>query len=168
MKIDVYMTLTMNGLIALPDGNVTWSKETWKAYAALTKQYKATIVGHTTYDLLAEDNEFRKIGDPIVIVFGKKKAKLAAKHHYQASTIAQAKTILKKLKISKVIHGGGAKALSAFIEDGVVDNVIIDIEPQLYGQGMNFINAKKPWVKHLKLLNVKTIAKKIVRITYKA
>jgi dihydrofolate reductase len=164
--VDIYMTLAINGLIAKPDDKVTWSKELWPAYFKLVREYDAVICGYKSFSIMQAEGEIRKMGNPPVIVLTTRKRKLP-EGCIAAATPKNALYIMKQYHFNNALVVGGAKAVTAFIEAKLTNKFIVDIEPQLYGQGINLINAKKPWVKKLKFQSVKTIAKKIVRLTYK-
>lgn len=166
--IDAYLTSTINGMIALPDGNAPWSDATWAAYYALGKKYKAIILGRATYDIMREfaPDEFKKLGNPIVIILSKKMKHTPDKKHFTAASPAAAAKMLKKFKIKKALITGGAKTVSAFLKAGLVKRLMIDIEPQIFAQGVPLIDLKGQWRQTFKSVTSQKPSSKIVRLIY--
>ncbi|MFH1649122.1 MAG: dihydrofolate reductase family protein [Candidatus Woesearchaeota archaeon] len=133
--ITLYMTMTVNGMIALPDGGVPWTKESWQRYQELAKTFPAIILGRKTFELMQEGDEFKTIGNPYVVVLSKKLKEMKGADDF-ASSPEEAVHILKKNKFDKVLLGGGAHVNRVFLDAGLVDEVILDVEPRIWGEGM--------------------------------
>ena len=67
--------------------------------------------------------------------------------------------------IKQVILAGGGKLNASFAEQGLIDEVILNIEPVLVGEGRN-IFAEKVFDINLRLLNTKKLDADIVQLRY--
>lgn len=166
--IDIYMTISANGMIALPDGDAPWSDETWAAYHALGKQYEAIVVGRVTYDIIKDLGDIESIGNPFVFVLSKNKHDdIPDNKTYYCQNVDEVQAQIKSKNISKTLVCGGADIVSLYMGEGDINDLILDIEPQVFNQGMNLLSTHRFFHRDLELKHVEKIANKIVRITYK-
>ena len=135
MKVILYMATTANGFIARADNSVAWSDVEWQEYARVLKDVGAYIVGATTYQMMKEDNEFDRIGNPAMCVLTHS-AKEDDGRVMFAVTPEEALSKLGGRGFTKVIVGGGTQCNAAFLKAGLVDEIILDIEPMLFGHGL--------------------------------
>ena len=57
MKTLMYMAITVNGYIARQNNDTPWPKEEWDSYHAISKQYKAIVIGRTTYNVITSQRK---------------------------------------------------------------------------------------------------------------
>jgi dihydrofolate reductase len=164
MRIVLFMAQTVNGFIAHQNGETPWSEQTFADYYELSKRFPALIVGRTTFEMMSEFNEFEKIGNPLVIVLSSASGVLDEKVVF-VQTPQEAITQLKGRDITQAMLGGGATTNTAFLEAGLVDELIIDVEPQLFGHGIPFLKHDTPSLQ-LELLGCEQ-REQNVRLRYK-
>ena len=135
MKVILYMAMTANGMIATASEETPWSDIVWKSYYKIAKQFKAAIFGRRTYDIMKSVNEFEKIGNTFTVV-------LSNNNYKNISNVAFVKTpqeaidVLNKKGFSKAFIGGGGQANAAFMKENLVDEIILDVEPIVFGKGI--------------------------------
>ena len=71
MKVTLYMAMTANGMIARKNGDTPWSASEWKSYSKSVRSHKALIIGRRTYEIMKKGNDFKRIGNPFVVVVSK-------------------------------------------------------------------------------------------------
>ena len=98
MKTILYMATTANGMIARENDEAPWSDIIFKSYYSFVKKAKNIIVGHKTYKIMVEYDEFKKLGDPVAIVLSSypKPEEVKNKNHFFVDTPQKALEILKK------------------------------------------------------------------------
>ncbi len=64
------------------------------------------------------------------------------------------------------ILGGGARTNAMFLRAGVVDEILITVEPKLFGIGLNFTEGEE-FDQNLELLELKDIGDNAVQLRYK-
>ncbi len=167
MKIIIYMAQTLNGFIAKNNGETPWSDESWESYSLVCSKYPAVVLGKTTFDLIQEDpSEWDSIGNPFVVVVSSKPLNLSG-NFASASSPEEAVNILESKGFESAVIGGGAKTNSSFLSLGLVNEVIVDVESQVFSEGMPFINSSvmKNDVK-LKLQSAKKISDNLAQLRY--
>lgn len=161
--------MSANGMIAAQDGSEEFLSDThWKTFCALARETGNFIVGRKALEavrgwanglsfdalkgvekiILSQDGEF----DPGV-------GYLAA-----ASPKAALALLAKKGHINALV-AGGAHVNAAFAKAGLINKVVLSVEPAIVGQGVPAF-ASEPF--HLKLtcLSAKASKEGIVRIEY--
>ena len=166
MKVIFYAVMTANGKIAHSrKEEVHWnSAEDRKFFFSEMRRHRAAIMGKGTYEVV---KKFRPGWKRIVLTHSPSRKKLP--EDYIEFTSRPLKEILKSLKKQKfrsVAVVGGASVYSQFLEQGLVDELMITIEPKIFGRGINiFADMKKDFP--LKLLNIRKLSNQTFVLHYK-
>lgn len=163
MKVVLYMTMSVNGVIARYNDETPWSEAVWKLYSQRVKKCGNIIVGRRTYEIMKRAEEFQKIGNPYSVVVSSKK--IRDKGVLGAKSPSEALMILKHRGFKTALVAGGDKLGSAFLEQGLVDEIILDVEPVLIGRGMRFFNSK--YDLKVSLAGANRLKTNIVQLRYK-
>jgi len=73
MHVILYMAMTANGYIAKEDNETPWSDEGWKSFSEKVKDIKNIVVGRKTFEIMEQEEDFQKIGEPFTVVVSNKK-----------------------------------------------------------------------------------------------
>lgn len=157
--------MTVNGYIAKENDDTPWSEVEWKSYTATVKKYKALIVGRKTYEIMRQRDEFNKIGSPLVIVLTKKKQALTANTFFVTSP-KEALQLLEQKGIKQAIVGGGSHVNKSFLKENLVDELIVDIEPLIFGRGIKLF-AEEDFEKSLEIIETKQLSNNEIQLHYK-
>ena len=138
MNITIYLALSVNGMISNKRNVPDWlSQEYSSGFASISQQKKAVIMGKTTYNILAPDYL------PL-----KNKGTLIVLTHDRATGSEQSNVIFTNkdpMGIVKVLESrgheeaviiGGAETTSAFLKSGLADEIILVVEPFIFGMGL--------------------------------
>jgi len=158
--------MTANGMIATEKGDAPWSDVIWEGYYKIAKQFKAVILGRKTYELMKEANEFQKIGSPFTVVVSRGSKKADSKTAFVKSP-KDAMKLLKEMKFDKVMIGGGGKLNASFMKENLVDEIILDIEPMIFGKGIELFNDAPDFRSDLQLIKVKKLSDNEIQLHYK-
>jgi dihydrofolate reductase len=166
MKVIMYMAMTANGFIATKnDGTDFVTKEESASYVAMVISAGNMIIGHRTYEILSTQPEFQKFlkaGVKIVAMaredFALKDVKHTIAHSPQEalSLFAASDTI--------IVAGGGITNL-AFLEANLVDEIYLDIEPEIIGSGISLFK-EGDFEKQLKFVGVKQLSDSEMQLHY--
>ena len=168
MKTILYMGITPNGYIAKEDGNSEFtSNEDLQGFFAKSKSAGNIIMGKNTYleasrqgyfpfpealnVVVSHENIENKWGDKVVIAN------------------ATPKEILKMLEdrgFTTAFLAGGGMLNSSFMKDKLVDEIYLDVEPLIFGRGIQII-APSDFEYELKLIEVKNLNKDTVQLHYR-
>lgn len=161
------MATTVNGIIAKHDDSAEFLTEVEaKSYVDNVIEAGAVIVGRRTYEVLSSQPEFQKFVEAKVkmIVLSQSYIDLKESFHKVASSPKIAIELLKDNE--KVIIAGGAKANAAFMSEGLVDELFIDIEPAIVGHGINLFEGID-FDKTLEFLGSKMLSNNEIQLHYK-
>lgn len=157
------MAMTVDGKIAKNSNHFPdWtSKEDKKMFAKISKKHKVVIMGEKTFDTFPAPLKER-----LNVVFTLKKNPPKMKGvKWVSGDISNVLQELKKKGYKSALLGGGAYLNSSFLEKKLIDEIIITIEPKIFGQGLSLF--QKDFNLNLKLLNIKKINSDSVVLKYK-
>lgn len=166
MKVILYMTTTINGMIAKEDDSTPFITAAESAsYVAAVKRAGALIIGRRTYQILSTQSEFQeflKAGVKIVAV-SRGKIPLKADNHSLAASPEEA---LEQVKdFAEVVVAGGGQLDSAFLDADLIDEICLDIEPAIVSKGIPlFSNAIVD--KQLKFLGSSMFSEQEIQLHY--
>ncbi len=169
MKVILFMAMTLNGVIARENDKEDFlSDRNWKEFCKLAKNAGCFVVGRRTYEVvksLYKDYNFDDVEADRIIVTKNTKFRLPVGYMLSRSP----KDALKKARLKghkEMILTGGSTLNSAFIKSGLVDEIILDIEPAILGKGIK-VFAESDFYKRLRLLNAKRLPEGIIQLRYK-
>gem|GEM_PF-120724 len=165
MKVNLYMAISANGMIAKENDDTSWiSKEEWNSYSAFVRKIGAMIIGRRTYKILTKQPEFVELKNVTIVVVSHNELKTLSQNHLLAKSPQDALQLLKDFK--EVAVAGGGILNGSFIKEGLVDEIILDIEPVLFGKGIPLFG-NIDCEANLKLLDVKKISENELQVRYK-
>lgn len=166
MKVILYMAISLNGMIAKSDDDTSWiSKEEWDSYSLAVRNAGCLIVGHRTYNILTKQPEFSEFKDVKLVVVAHDNFKTLAPNHLIAHSPKEALELLKDYK--EVVVAGGGALNASFFEENLIDEVFIDIEPIILGQGIPLFR-DKDFERNLRFLGQKKITDNEIQLHYEA
>lgn len=162
-KIIMLMAITADGKIARTNNHYSnWtSKEDKKIFSKISKKCGVVIMGKKTFDTFPSP-----LKDRLNVVFSSKKKLPTLKNVKWAS--GEIEPVLKELKemgYNSAVLGGGSFLNSLFLEKELIDEIILTVEPKIFGEGLSLFN--KNFNIELKLKKLKKINKNSFTIHYK-
>lgn len=166
MEITLYLAITINGFIGKEDGSSDWVSDTdYPIFEQEIKNNGVVIMGRKTSEV---NKEFMPFEKALNVVLTKDKSK------YQDTdniiyTDNDPETLLRDLEdkgYSKALVIGGNQISTLFLENDLIDNIIISIHPLVFGKGLSMfspINIEKD----LELVDVKKLKQDLVQLRYK-
>lgn len=161
------MAMTADGIIAKNSNQLAdWtSKADKQAFIAETKKHGVIIMGQTTYQTIGrplpgrlnlilslEPQKFADLAQPGILEFFK-------------GTPDEIIDLLEKRGFRSAILGGGARTNAMFFEHNLVDELLITVEPKIFGVGLNFTEGVDLNL-NLKLLGTNSIGDDAVILHY--
>lgn len=135
MKISVYVASSANGLISNSRNVPDWlSPEYGRGFIEICQRTKAVVMGRRTYDILAPDHlPLSDHGTSVVLT-----SRADAKPANPTVVFARARPdeialMLQQRGHSEAVIIGGTTVISAFVEAGLVNEIILVVEPVLFG-----------------------------------
>ncbi|MBI4099475.1 dihydrofolate reductase [Candidatus Microgenomates bacterium] len=166
MKVILYMAITPNGLIAKSDDDTNFtSKEDHLGFRDACLESKAIIVGRRTYDLLNYDPEFYF---PQCSYFVVSQTAQEPKENFVFCQPDPQKilALIESKGFNSACVIGGGKTNTTFLQANLVDEIYLDVEPAIFGQGIPLFSPADFEFK-LDLLEVKNLSPQTVQLHYR-
>jgi len=173
IKPVLYIATSLDAFIARPDGNIDWltsipSPQTGDyGYAEFLKSIGTTIMGRKTYnEIIGFGVDWPYIGLDSYIVTSDKELKIQSPETYLLTEKIKDFVAKTKSKANKDIWLiGGGQLITTFINEGILDKMIITIIPKIIGEGIPLF-ADKPIESNWKLIETKSFDTGVVNLTY--
>lgn len=165
MKVVLYMAISANGMIATSDDVTSWiSIEEWDSYSAMVRQAGCLIVGRRTYHILTKQPEFAEFKDVRLVAVSHDKFPLVSSSHRIAHSPKEALGLLKDF--DEIVVAGGGILNASFLEENLVDELYLDIEPIILGEGIP-VFTDRAFEQKLQLLGHKQISDNEIQLHYR-
>jgi dihydrofolate reductase len=139
MKIICSMVVTPNGYIARLDGSEDYaSHEGWLEYLDTAHRYNNFVIGRKTLDVVNAqygDHGFGDVQCDYKVVVSSQ-AGLELDPMYTLATSPQDVVARLSGRVETILLVGGSEINAAFARAGLIDEVVLTIEPHIIGQGL--------------------------------
>ncbi|MBO9730238.1 MAG: dihydrofolate reductase [Chitinophaga sp.] len=141
MKIIVYLATSANGMISNNRNVPDWlSPEYGQGFMAISQRTQAVIMGKTTYHILAPDYlPLKDSGSLVVLTHDKDTVPPQANVLFTDNSPEKIIAQLAAKGHTEAVIIGGRQVVSAFMEAGLVDEIILVVEPVLFGKGLSLV-----------------------------
>lgn len=167
MKVILYMAITVNGQIANADDDTSWtSKEDWGGFLEICKKIGNALIGKRTYEVVKKEGT--QLGNILTVVLTHDTKLLAQKSSHTIFTDKQPRAVLALLEgkgYKEALVAGGGILNSAFMKEGLIDELYLDVEPLVLGSGIPLF-APEEFEKRLKLLKFKKLNQNTIQLHY--
>jgi len=163
IPVTLMMALTADGKIAKSSGHFPdWtSKEDKKLFAQISKEHGVVMMGEKTYATFPSP-----LKDRLNIVFTLEKNPPVISGVKWVSGEPEAVLFeLEKMGYTSALLGGGAFLNTLFLEKKLINEIILTIEPKIFGAGLGLFNGD--FDVNLKLLKIKKINDNALMLKYK-
>jgi len=137
MKVTVYVASSVNGLISNSRNVPDWlSPEYGRGFEEVCQEKRAVIMGRKTYDILAPDYlpfKDRNKGISVVITSNTSTTPANDAVVFTSGAPDQIVAMLEEKGFPEAVVIGGTAAISEFVNAGLVDEIILVMEPALFG-----------------------------------
>jgi len=166
MKVILYMTISIDGYICKKDGSVDYTLGgTWNSYFEFCKKNRNLIIGKNTYNIMPPDEFINECLYVVMTKFAPKQPKIKNIIFTDKSPIEVIKLLCDK-GYKNICVGGGGMINSSFLNDGIIDEIILDIQPVILGEGIKiFPNTKIQ--NNLKLIETKQLSEQEIQLRYR-
>lgn len=155
--VTLYMAISADGFIATSDDNTEWvGDESWQSYLEFVANCDVVLVGKNTFQLMEKD-EFVE-GTKYLVV-----ASDSTRTNHDSISITSKNDLPQVEKIGVI---GGGELNGRLLALGVINEVILDVEPIILGSGKKLFGERNITA-HLKLLNSKQISPSTIQNRYK-
>lgn len=163
ISITLMMAMTADGMIAKSSDHFPdWtSKEDKKLFAEISKKHGVVIMGYKTFMTFS-----KPLADRLNVVFTLEKNPPEIQGVKWVTGEPEAVLEeLEKMGFKSALLGGGTTINAMFLEKKLINEIILTIEPKIFGQGLTLFN--KDLDVNLKLLEIKKINEDTLMLKYK-
>ena len=139
-KVTIEMACSINGLIATEDGNEDFlSERGWEIMLEFLEKYDVLIWGRKTWEnIISWGEEYLKdLKDLNIIILSSKNIETKKfQNVIYCNSIDEVLKVCEKMKYEKLFISGGATINNAFMEKGIVDEIILNYNPFVLNKGI--------------------------------
>lgn len=134
MKATLYMAISADGFIATLEDQTPWSDASWDAFRTFVKTCDVILLGRRTYEIMCDQDEF--VSGPEYVVVTNDASFNAGR--YRKMSIKTKDDLPRAARIG-VIGGGDLNGSLALL--GIFDELILDVEPVVLGNGVRLFGS---------------------------
>lgn len=166
MGVTLWMAMSLNGMTARPDGAEDFlSNADWEMFVDLVRGSDALVWGRVTHELFEELIRPYAVDQPIVAVTGDA-GYATGPGSLRASSPEDAVEMLRARGVDKILLAGGSALNGAFIQAGLVDEVVLGIEPVIVARGLPLLRGDAPDLR-LQLADVQRVSDQTLLVRYR-
>ena len=168
MKTILYMATTPNGYIAKENDDTSFvSRQSWESFEELSQEAGNLIIGRRTFEISLQDNTFPYPDRfNIVMIHDKVENKWGEDVLFTDKSPKNVLKVLEEKGFETAFIGGGGSINSAFLKEGLVDEIYLDIEPKVFGKGIQLFSPND-FEFNLELLETKNLSASTIQLHYK-
>jgi dihydrofolate reductase len=163
MKTTLLMTVSADGYIARLNDEAPWSPEEFNRCNEFIKKVGNVIVGRKTYEIMKAAGDFDE--DVETVVLSKTKSEDIGKVHFVSSP-EEALEYLNSKDFQIAVVSGGTAANTAFLDAGLLNEMVLDVEPIILSDGLTVFSKQSRDIK-MELLKAEKLDANSFRLHYK-
>lgn len=167
MKVILCMAMTVNGYIATEEAEPVFvSKVAEQRFFDMAKQVGNVVIGRGTYDALMQADAF-PIPDTLNVVMTSSLPEVEPLKNVLFFTESPEEAIaeLARRGFEEVLLGGGGILNGSFMNDGLIDEIYLTVEPVVFSAGIHLFE-HADFKRELELLGTEQISEHEVQLHY--
>ena len=167
MKTIIYLAASANGLISNDRNVPDWlSPQYGHGFMSISQRTKAVIMGKTSYNILAPDYlPLKEEGSLVVLTHDTKAIPPQSNVFFTSDSPEKIIAQLAAKGHTEAVIIGGTQTVSEFVKAGLVNELILVVEPVLFGKGLPLLKDVEFEYK-LSLLDMKKLNDNTVQLHY--
>ena len=167
MNVIIYLASSANGMISNQRNAPDWlSPEYGQGFMQISQRTKAVIMGKTTYNILAPDYlPLKEEGSLVVLTHDTKQTPAQPNVLFTDKSPKEIIALLESKGHTEAVIIGGTLTVSEFLKGGLVNEVILVVEPVLFDSGLPLMKEVGQDLS-LRLSEVKQLNENTVQLHY--
>lgn len=160
------MATSIDGFIAKKDDNTNFVSEIeWNSFRAMMKKVGNIIIGKRTFELMEKGDELPNLDEVTVVVVTNHEFSVSDSRIQVVNSPRQALEVLRGKNFKQTLVAGGGALNAAFMEQGLIDEIYLDVEPIALGDGIKLFSGKVFELK-LRFLGIKYLSENEPQLHY--
>jgi dihydrofolate reductase len=166
MKIIIYLATSANGLISNSRNVPDWlSPEYGQGFMEINQRTQAVIMGKTTYNILSPDYLPLKEGSLVVLTHDTNATPSQPNVLFTSDSPQEIVEQLAAKGHTEAVIIGGTQTVNEFLKVGLVNEIMLVVEPVLFGNGLPLVKDVE-FEYQLALLDVKKLNNDTIQLHY--
>ncbi len=165
MKTTLYFSVSIDGFIANKDGIPLFPEGAWEEWCSYVNNIGNVIAGRTSVEQLQIENMGAALHPEHKIVLSSHDIDFSGSGWKHARSASEALEILNQAGVTEAIIGGGRAVYHAFMKEKLVDDILIDLQPVAFGEGIPVFGDVLD-LAQLKLLESNPLNEDVIRLRY--
>lgn len=168
MKVILYAASTANGMAAKSDGDSDWvSPADTASFNAACQKAGCAIMGRRTFEIYNHlpVADWPNTDGLHIVLTSQKSLDTQHPNLLQASSPQHALGIAANHGVKQVVIMGGSRTFGSFMAEGLIDEIYLDIEPLVFGEGMPLFQAGE-FETNLELIETKPLSPQTIQLHY--
>ena len=169
MKVILWMAMSVNGIIARENNEEDFlSHQGWNEWVKFIRDAGCMVWGAKTYKVVSgwKKEYFKDIEGVRAIIVSSNLKNLSDERFGLANSPQNALEILKKEGFDRVVLTGGSTLNSSFAKLGLIDEIVLSVEPVVVGQGIPLFKSDLFDLK-LELVSIAKINQNLIQLHYR-
>jgi dihydrofolate reductase len=157
------MAISVDGYIALKNDETPWSDSSWKKFISKVDDAQNLVIGRRTYEIMKEDGFeiFSNLKELYVV----SSTKINDSKVNTVTDPGLAISQLSRKGFKEVIFAGGTQLNQSVLENELIDELHLDIEPVILGSGIRLFE-KDVSTFSLKIITNELIPDNVLHLEY--
>ena len=165
MRKTLFLSVSIDGMIADKQGIPLFPEGAWEDWCSLVNDTGNVIAGRSSFEQVNNPEMAAALHPKHKVVLSSKDLDLADSGWQQAKSPKEALKLLEEAGVEEAIIGGGRAVAHSFMREQLVDHIVIDLQPVAFGSGTPVFGDELD-VAHLKLLESKPLNENALRLRY--
>jgi dihydrofolate reductase len=161
----LFLSVSIDGMIANKQGIPLFPDGSWEDWCSLVNETGNVIAGRSSFEQVNNAEMGAALHPKHKIVLSSRELALADSGWQQAKSPKEALRILEEARVEEAIIGGGRAVAHTFMREGLIDHIVIDLNPVAFGEGTPMFGGAID-IPQLKLLDSKPLNENTLRLRY--
>lgn len=143
MRIILWMAMSLNGIVARENNEEDFiSHDSWLSWLKFIRQYGCIVWGRKTYEIVRGwDKQYLKDLEGLRVIIISSNPNFDVQEGFEiAKSPEDAISKLDKKCVKNVVLTGGSRLNSSFAKLGLINEIVLNIEPVVVGKGIPVFN----------------------------
>ncbi len=165
MKTTLFLSVSIDGMIADKNGIPMFPDGAWENWCSLVNDTGNVIAGRSSFEQVNNPEMAAVLHPKYKVVLSSQDLDLSGTDWQQAKSTTEALKILEDANVEEAIIGGGRTVAHAFMSEGLIDYIVMDLHPIAFGNGVPMFGDAIE-VPQLKLLESELLNQNALRLRY--